>query len=223
MRLINIAIDGPAGAGKSSTARLVANILGYVYVDTGAMYRAVTWYMMQHGLTPDQIERLVDLAEQMNISLKPSPQGQQVFVGDCEVTSFIRSPEVNRLVSQVATIPEIRERLVGIQQKMAEGKGIVMDGRDIGTRVLPDAELKIFLTASARERAIRRYAELVDPTITLDELEQEIIERDRMDTERVVSPLVQATDAILLDSTSMSRDEVVEKILSLCRSKMDGR
>jgi cytidylate kinase len=223
VRLINIAIDGPAGAGKSSTARLVANLLGYVYVDTGAMYRAVTWNMLHHGLTPDQNQRLVELVNQMNISLKPSPHGQQVFVGDCDVTSFIRSSEVNRFVSQVATIPEIRERLVGIQQRMAERKGIVMDGRDIGTRVLPDAELKIFLTASARERAIRRYAELVNPTITLDELEQEIVERDRMDTERDVSPLVQAGDAILLDSTLMTRDEVVEKILYLCRSKMDGR
>lgn len=223
MRLLNIAIDGPAGAGKSSTARLVANLLGYVYVDTGAMYRAVTWNMLQHGLTPDQRERLVDLVNQMIISLKPSPQGQQVFVGDFEVTSFIRSPEINRFVSQVATIPEIRERLVGIQQRMAKDKGIVMDGRDIGTHVLPDAELKIFLTASARERAIRRHAELVDPTITLDELEQEIVERDRMDTERDVSPLIQASDAILLDSTLMTRDEVVEKILHLCRLKMGGR
>ncbi|WNQ09307.1 (d)CMP kinase [Paenibacillus aurantius] len=222
MDRFNIALDGPAGAGKSSAARLVAGRLGFVYVDTGAMYRAVTWKILQLGLKPEQTEEVVKAARRMNIKLTPGPEGQQVYVDGMDVTDLIRSGDINRNVSQVAQIAEIRELLVDKQKELAANKGIVMDGRDIGTKVLPDAEVKVYLTASTRERAERRYSELVNPTLTLDELEKEIAARDRMDSERCISPLAQAEDAVLLDTTGMSLHEVVEAVLELCRSKVGG-
>lgn len=222
MKKFNIALDGPAGAGKSSVARLVAGALGFIYVDTGAMYRAVTWKVLQMGLHPEQTEEVIATARNMTIELKPGAFGQQVFVDGLEVTDSIRSGEVNRNVSLVARIPEVRQHLVSIQKSLAAGKGIVMDGRDIGTQVIPDAEVKIFLTASPRKRAERRYSELLQPQITLDQLEREIAERDEMDRKRDVSPLIQAEDALLLDSTNMPLEQVVEAVLELCRSKVSG-
>ncbi len=221
---INIAIDGPAGAGKSTVARKVADVLGYIYVDTGAMYRAVTWIALQHNLKPDDLEHLVQHVRNMEIRFIPDEKGQQVIVNGQDVTFAIRSAEVNSHVSYFSQVKEVRELLVHRQQDMAlTHKGVVMDGRDIGTRVLPDSELKVFLTASVNERAERRFKEITGhhPNITLDQLKTEISNRDKLDERREISPLVQAKDAYLLDCTSMSISEVVEQILKLWRTIMD--
>jgi len=224
LRPINIAIDGPAGAGKSTIARLVADRLGFIYVDTGAMYRAVTWKAQQLGLRPDETDKIAEAAYAMTIELKPGPNGQMVFVDGQDVTEDIRSTEVTRQVSEVSSIGRVRELLAGKQKEMAAAKGVVMDGRDIGTHVLPDAELKIFMTADVRERALRRLRELSpkDASITLEQLEQDIQRRDTYDAERPISPLAKAPDAVLLDSTGMGVDEVVERIMNLCESKTGG-
>ncbi|PZE21968.1 (d)CMP kinase [Paenibacillus xerothermodurans] len=224
MDKFNIAIDGPAGAGKSTIARLVANALGFVYVDTGAMYRAVTWRILRAGLTPEQQAEVIALTERMDIRLAPGENGQQVFVDGNDVTTDIRSAEVTNNVSPLARIAEVRRILTVKQQQMAAAKGVVMDGRDIGSHVLPDAELKVFLTASARVRAERRFQEIKDERtdVTLRQLEQEIVARDRMDEQRETAPLIQASDAILLDTTAMTILEVVDRILDLCRTKVGG-
>jgi cytidylate kinase len=219
---INVALDGPAGAGKSTVARLVAETLGFVYIDTGAMYRAVTWKIMQEGLQPDFVEQVIDVAKRMQIELRPGKDGQKVFVDGIEVTEAIRSDEINRNVSLIARIPQIREILVKLQQQMAASKGIVMDGRDIGTHVLPNAEVKVFLTASVSERAERRFKETTNPSMTLEQLEESISKRDRMDEQREASPLLRAVDAHLVDSTEMSLAEVVAQILDLCRTHVTG-
>jgi len=218
----NIALDGPAGAGKSTVARLVANELGFVYIDTGAMYRAVTWKVLELGIDADQTAKVIETAKAMDIVLQPGPTGQQVLVDGEDVTDRIRSAAINANVSLIAQIAEVRELLVSKQKAMAASKGVVMDGRDIGTQVLPDAEVKIFLTASARERAERRYKEMDKPTITVEQLELEIARRDKLDSEREVSPLVQAQDAVLLDSSNIPLQDVVGKVLELCRAKVSG-
>lgn len=224
MEKINIAIDGPAGAGKSTIARLVAETLGFVYVDTGAMYRGVTWNVLKAGVSPSDTERVAAIARRMKLELRPGRDGQQVFVDGEDVTGQIRTPEVNENVSDVAKIREVRELLVAKQKEMTAAKGVVMDGRDIGTHVLPDAEVKVFLTASPRIRAERRFKEMMmsHPEMTIDQLEQDIARRDRIDEQREVSPLVRAPDAVLLDSTSMTIPDVVETILELCRAKAPG-
>lgn len=222
MNSFNIALDGPAGAGKSTVARLVAKELGFVYVDTGSMYRAVTWQVLQKGIPLTDERSIVETAKAMDIRLKAGEDGQQVFVDGVEVTDQIRTAEINQNVSLVARIPAVRELLVKKQQEMAAGKGVVMDGRDIGTKVLPDAEVKVYLTASARKRAERRLREMNDPTVTLEQLEQDIARRDRLDQEREASPLRRAADAALLDTTNMPLDDVVAAILELCRTKVSG-
>ncbi|MCD1260195.1 (d)CMP kinase [Paenibacillus athensensis] len=225
MEKYNIAIDGPAGAGKSTIARLVAEALGFVYVDTGAMYRAVTWKVLQQGLLPEQKDEVTALAERIGIELVPRPEGQQVLVDGVDVTRPIRTTDITDHVSQIASIGGVREVLVAKQKQMAASRGVVMDGRDIGTQVMPDAEIKIFLTASVKERAERRYKEMLDSgscTMTLEQLEQDIARRDQMDQEREISPLVRAHDAILMDSTTMTIAEVVDEILGLCKDKVGG-
>lgn len=224
MNKLNIALDGPAGAGKSTVARLVAKALGYIYVDTGAMYRAVTWKMLQQGLTPEQPAQIADMARRMRIELIPGEQGQQVLVDGHDVTGAIRTVAVNSYVSQVAQIAEVRELLVHKQKQMAAQKGVVMDGRDIGTHVLPDAEVKVFLTASVKERARRRYKEMQSSgqDVSLEQLEKDIAQRDRMDEQREISPLLRADDAVLLDCTNLTVDEVVDRVLELCRAKVSG-
>lgn len=226
MKGLNIAIDGPAGAGKSTIARLVAGALGYTYVDTGAMYRAVTWSMLQHGLLPNQKKEMFDLAASLHIELLPGNEGQQVFVNGEDVTGKIRDTKITDHVSQIAAIEDIRKLLVAKQQRMAEAKCVVMDGRDIGTHVLPDAEVKVFLTASVRKRAERRFNELQGKStfqMTLDELEHDIERRDRLDQERIVSPLIRASDAVLIDSTELTIPEVVDLILALAAEKTGGK
>ncbi|MDB4867836.1 MAG: (d)CMP kinase [Cohnella sp.] len=213
-RRINIAIDGPAGAGKSTVARLVAGALHYIYIDTGAMYRALTLRALEAGLTADDIERVSLLAERLDISLLPGPEGQRVFADGEDVGSRIRSLVVNRNVSHFAKIERVRSRMAALQRTMAQQKGVVMDGRDIGTHVLPDAELKIFLTASSRVRAERRYSELGEnPGVTLEQLERDIAQRDRIDQEREIAPLLRASDARLVDSSGRTAEQVADEIV----------
>ncbi len=218
--LINIAIDGPAGAGKSTVARMVAEQLRYVYIDTGAMYRAVALSAIRQGIDVSDTTQLGRLCASLDIRLLPGVDGQQVWIGDEDVTNRIRSREVNLLVSQVAAAPEVRTQLVELQRSFADRKGVVMDGRDIGTHVLPDAELKIFLTASVRIRAERRYKETGQADRNgLEQLEREIEERDRMDRERKTSPLICAEDALVIDSSHMTIEQVVSQIVELSRTK----
>lgn len=220
---IKIAIDGPAGAGKSTVARMVARELDYVYVDTGAMYRAVTWYLKQNGIQPDNREALSASLRDLRLELKPAADGQQVWVNGREVSGWIRTPEITQAVPQVAQLPEVRELLTRIQKQLSEHGGIIMDGRDIGTTVLPDAELKIYLTASVEERAARRYQELAEAgvDVSLEQLKKDIAERDRIDREREVSPLRKADDAVEIDSTNLRIDEVVARIAALSTSIMN--
>jgi cytidylate kinase len=211
---INIAIDGPAGAGKSTVARLVAKALQYVYVDTGAMYRAVTLKALEAGISTEDNELVGRLVKQLDIVLLPGADAQLVLVNGEDVTAQLRSLEINRNVSYIARLESVRKRMSELQRRMAHEKGVVMDGRDIGTHVLPDAELKVFLTATPRERASRRFLELgPNAGITLEQLESEITERDRLDQERDIAPLLQAPDARLLDSTGRTVDEVAEEIV----------
>ncbi|MCR2803037.1 (d)CMP kinase [Paenibacillus soyae] len=218
---INIAIDGPAGAGKSTVARMVAGQLGYVYIDTGAMYRAVTLSAQRLAIAFEQESALSELLSGLRIKLEPGPNGQSIFVNGEDVTQEIRSREVTRQVSYFAASGVVRGVLSAMQREMAARKGVVMDGRDIGTHVLPDAELKVFLTASVKERAARRFKELpADQAISLEQLEKEIAERDALDEQRDISPLLKAHDAIELDSSYMTIEEVVASIVKLSRTKL---
>ncbi|MFC5650838.1 (d)CMP kinase [Paenibacillus solisilvae] len=218
---INVAIDGPAGAGKSTVARKVAESLGYIYVDTGAMYRAVTLAANRSGIEPHESDRLKELVESIHIRLKPGVEGQTVLLNGEDVTQAIRTRDVTLRVSQVASHEAVRTRLVDIQRELAALKGIVMDGRDIGTQVLPQAELKVFLVASVQVRALRRYQELNEnERIPLNQLEEEIAQRDHSDENREISPLTCAKDAVVLDSTELTIDQVVALILDLSRTKL---
>lgn len=217
MKKIQIALDGPAGAGKSTIAKQLAARLGYVYIDTGAMYRAVTLAALEQSLDLNNGEVLGELMKSLDIRLTPGENGQRVFIGDREVTDAIRSIEITNNVSFVARQKEVRAALVTAQRKLADQGGIVMDGRDIGTVVLPDAELKVFLTATVEERAARRHRENIargiDSDITV--LQEEIALRDKRDSEREVSPLRQADDALYLDTTEMTIDQVVDRLMEL--------
>ena len=215
MKTIQIAIDGPASSGKSTVAKIIAKDFGYTYLDTGAMYRAATYVALQHQISPDQSSQLLELLDQYPISFGRSESGEQlVFLGDVDVSHPIRENAVTNAVSSFAAIPTIREKLVALQQEIAQQGGIVMDGRDIGTVVLPKAELKIFLVASVDERAERRYKENLSKGIEtdLETLKEEIAARDYKDSHRETSPLKQAEDAIYLDTTGLSILEVVDKI-----------
>lgn len=212
---ICVAIDGPAGAGKSTVAKLVARKLGLLYIDTGAMYRAVTLKALKQGLNLHEAGGLTNLARETTIKLVPGLQ-QSVLLDGEDITEEIRSPEVTRHVSTVASVPGVREVLVERQRQMACENGVVMDGRDIGTVVLPRANAKFFLIASAEERARRRAKELEDKgyTVDIDKLIKEIQDRDYTDSHRSVSPLVPAGDAIIIDSSGMNIEEVVDTIIS---------
>jgi len=222
-RKINVAIDGPAGAGKSTVARKVAETLGYIYVDTGAMYRTVTLKAIRAGADADDVGRVAELAKRTDIRLVPGPDGQRVLMDGEDVTEAIRTAEVTGSVSRISAIPEVRDVLTALQRGIADERGVVMDGRDIGTNVLPDAEVKVFMTASVRIRAERRWNEIKDkdPTATVEGLMDAIAARDRSDSERETSPLKQADDALLLDTSGMSVDEAVEAIVTLCRRAME--
>ena len=221
MKKIVVAIDGPAGAGKSTIAKLAAEKLGYAYIDTGAMYRSVAWKFLQTGREFDEAY-ISDLANTMIIEFKPEAKVNRVFVDGTEVTEAIRTPEVTAIVSRVAAIGAVREAMVEQQRRMGEIGGVLMDGRDIGTVVFPHAQLKIFLTASVEERARRRYKEMVEKgqQVELAQLQEDIAARDKQDSERAISPLRQAEDALLLDTFDMSIAQVTDKILQLVQERV---
>lgn len=214
---MQIAIDGPASAGKSTIAKRVAKELGFIYCDTGAMYRTVTYMAIKDQLGFGDEAAIMQHLVNMTIRFEPGDPEQRVLMNDEDVTLAIREPDVTNNVSQVSALPKVRTELVKRQRDIAASSNIVMDGRDIGTTVLPNAEVKIYMVASVAERAKRRYKENIQKGIEtpLATLEQEIAERDRKDSHRAVSPLRQASDAIRIDTTSMTIDEVVERILSL--------
>ncbi len=220
MKKLVVAIDGPAGAGKSTIAKLAAEKLGYAYIDTGAMYRSVAWKFLQTGEAFDEAF-ISKLSQEMVIEFKPEASVNRVFVDGTEVTAAIRSAEVTANVSRVAAIGAVREAMVEQQRRMGEAGGVLMVGRDIGTVVFPNAEVKIFLTATVEERAMRRYKELVakGEQVVLEELQKDIAERDKQDMEREISPLRQAEDAIYLDTSDMTIDEVTAYILNLVGEK----
>ena len=213
-----IAIDGPAGAGKSTIAQIAAKQLGYTYIDTGAMYRAVAWKVLQTGetVTDDLIVRIV---KDIDVVLSYTDGKTKVFVDGTDVSGEIRTPEVSGIVSQVARLAPVRVKMVDLQRQMATKGAVVMDGRDIATNVLPNADVKIFLTASIEERAARRGKELREKGYDVDmaKLQQDIAARDKADSEREISPLVQAEDAVLVDTTGMTIPEVVARIMELCK------
>lgn len=215
-----IAVDGPAGAGKSTVAQAVAKRLGYVYIDTGAMYRALTLQAARCGVSPEDGQGLVRLLQNTDIRLvnHPDDKGKnRVLLNGEDVTEAIRSPDVSQAVSKVASHPEVRKHMVRMQQALAAEGGVVMDGRDIGTTVLPNAELKVYLTADASARAERRWRELraAGHDADLEDVYKSILERDRQDKERAESPLRAADDAVVIDSTNCPIDEVVNKVLEL--------
>lgn len=213
-----VAIDGPAGAGKSTVAQMAAKELGYTYIDTGAMYRAVAWKTLATG-KPVTDELIVSIAQDIDIELHYVDGHTTVAVDGTDVTAAIRTPEVSHIVSRVAALGPVRERLVALQRRMATNGGVLMDGRDIATHVLPDADVKIYLTASIEERARRRWKELraKGTEVTLAEIEHDIAARDKADMEREISPLIKAEDAVLLDTTGLTIDEVVARIVGMCR------
>lgn len=221
MERLTIAIDGPAGAGKSTVARRVAQRLGYLYIDTGAMYRALTLAAQRRGVSPHDENALAKLARTLTIAFAPDGDGQRVLLNGEDVTDAIRTPVVTADVSYVARHPLVREAMVEKQRELAKNGGVVMDGRDIGTYVLPKADVKIYLTASIDERALRRQREMAARgyQVDLDTVKEEIARRDRLDAEREVAPLQKAEDARLLDTTGMTVDEVVEEILAACRTR----
>lgn len=220
---INIAIDGPAAAGKSTVAKMIAKRLSYIYIDTGAMYRALTYRALQQGIALDDEQALISLLKDTYIELRPSHEGQHVLVNGEDVTNVIRSKEVTNAVSLVAKHPLVREEMVARQRALAKNGGVVMDGRDIGTHVLPNAEVKVFLKASVEERARRRHKENIARGFPsdLETLKKEIARRDQLDSEREVAPLKKAEDAIEIDTTSLSIEEVVERIMEIVNERIE--
>lgn len=215
----NIAIDGPAGAGKSTVARRIAKEKHFIYVDTGAMYRAMGLYFLRNGIRAEDTQRINEQCKEADITISYADGEQVVFLNGENVNGLIRTEEVSNMTSACSVNPKVREKLVELQKRLAKDADVVMDGRDIGTCVLPDADLKIYLTAGSGVRAKRRYEELSakGEECDLAQIEKDIIERDKRDMEREISPLRQAEDAVLVDSSGLSVDEVVEKILLLCR------
>ncbi|MDE6502686.1 MAG: (d)CMP kinase [Ruminococcus sp.] len=216
--MINIAIDGPAGAGKSTVAKMVSAQLGYIYVDTGALYRTIALYIKENNISDDDIPESLGKAD---VSLKFIDGTQRVFLGDRDVSGLIRTPEISMEASRTSAMPAVREYLFGTQQKIARENNVIMDGRDIGTVVLPNAEVKIFLTATPEERANRRYKELMEKPDCpcYEEILSDIIERDHNDMNRPVAPLKQAEDAVLVDTTNLTLEQSVNEIIRIIDEK----
>ena len=220
--MINIAIDGPAGAGKSTIAKAVAAKLGYVYVDTGAMYRAIGIYLSRLGIGPDDEAAIDKAMPDANVSIAYKDGAQAVFLGDEDVTGYLRTEEAGKMASATSRFASVRTKLTELQKTLAKEQNVVMDGRDIGSAVLPDAQVKIYLTASERARGERRYKELIEKgeNADLDEIIKDIAARDHQDMTREISPLVRAEDAVLVDSSDMTIDEVVDKVMEIVDSKI---
>lgn len=219
---IAVAVDGPAGAGKSSISKIVAKKLGYLYIDTGAMYRSVTWAVLHNHIDVNNQTAVEALLPELDLTMEASDDSCKVFIAGQDVTDFIRTPQVNNAVSIVASYKGVRQYLVERQRLMAEAGGVILDGRDIGSVVLPNAELKIYLTASVEARAMRRYLE-VKGTVneqTLEDIKDSVMQRDDMDKNRKESPLIQVEDAVLVDSSEMTFDETVERILHLVQERI---
>lgn len=215
---INIAIDGPAGAGKSTIAKRIAAKKGYIYVDTGAMYRAMALFLIREGVDPSDTAAIDAKCQEAEITIGYENGEQIVYLNGENVNGYIRTEEVGRMASCSSPNPNVRKKLVELQQKLAADADVVMDGRDIGTCVLPKAQVKVFLTADSHERALRRYRELTErgEQCDLAVIEQDIIERDRQDMTRELSPLKQAADAVLVDSSHMTVEEAADAIIALC-------
>lgn len=222
MLKLSIAIDGPAGAGKSSISKILASRLGYAYLDTGAMYRAVTYKALKNNL--EKPEDIVAMTEALDMEVRPGSDAMHVLVDGEDVTPYIRTPEVSGHVSAVSAIGGVRTAMVDIQRRQAEKGGIVLDGRDIGTTVLPKADVKIFLTASVHTRALRRFKEMTatHPELTLAEVEEDVAKRDYMDSHREISPLRQADDAVLLNNGELTLEETAEAMIAICEKKFPG-
>lgn len=220
--MINIAIDGPSGAGKSSLSRRAAEALGFLYIDTGALYRAVGLAALRERLAPDDAAAVAALAERLSVTLQTGSEGQNVFLNGEDVTAQLRSEQVSRYASAVSAVPRVRALLLETQRRLAAENDVVMDGRDIGTVVLPEAQLKIFLTASAEDRARRRYDELRARGEEADfqTVYEDLLERDRRDTARAISPLRQSPDAILLDTTGNTFEESLALLVKTIRERI---
>lgn len=215
----NVAIDGPAGAGKSTIAKLVAKEKGYIYVDTGAMYRALAIHFLKKGIAPENTEDVIEACSDADVSIRYEDGAQQVYLNGENVTGMLRTEEVGNMASKTSAVPEVREKLLELQRTLAKENDVIMDGRDIGTNILPDADVKIYLTASVGTRARRRYDELKEKgeDCDLDQIAQDIKERDERDMNRETAPLKKAEDAILVDSSYMTIPEVVSEICSHCK------
>lgn len=218
----NIAIDGPAGAGKSTIARKVAKELSFIYVDTGAMYRAMAYYLLKNHVSGENHKEIEEKCQGAEISICYENGEQQVLLGEENVTSYLRTEEVGKMASVSSANGKVREKLLSLQRNLAAQNDVVMDGRDIGTTILPNADVKIYLTASADTRAQRRYQELTEKgeSCDLEEIKKDIIARDERDMNREVSPLKQAEDAVLVDSSHMGIEEVTEEIIRIYKEKV---
>ncbi len=221
--IYNIAIDGPAGAGKSTIARRVAKELSFIYVDTGAMYRAMALYLLREGVDRNNKKQIGEICQNAEISIEYQNGEQIVLLNGENVNAYLRTEEVGNMASVSSAVPRVREKLLSLQRKLAKDMSVVMDGRDIGTTILPDADVKIYLTASSLTRAKRRYLELQEKgaVCNLDEIQKDIEERDQRDMNREISPLRQADDAVLVDSSDLTIEQVVDRILEIFRSKTE--
>ena len=215
----NVAIDGPAGAGKSTIAKLVAKEKGYIYVDTGAMYRGLAIHFLDKGIQPQETEKVIEACKDAEVTIAYEDAVHHVYLNGKDISSRLRNEEVGNMASVTSAIPEVRKKLLELQQNLAKTQNMIMDGRDIGTCVLPHADVKVYLTASVETRAKRRYQELQEKgeDCNLEEIAHDIEERDRRDMTREIAPLKQAEDAVLVDSSDMTIAEVVKTIVDLCR------
>lgn len=215
----NVAIDGPAGAGKSTIAKLVAEEKGFIYVDTGAMYRGLAIHFLDRGIRAEETDKVIEACKDADVKIRYEDGVQQVFLNGTNITGRLRDEAVGQMTSKCSVIPEVRAKLLDLQRDLARTQDVIMDGRDIGTCVLPDADVKVYLTASVQTRAKRRYDELTakGEACDLDEIARDIKERDERDMNRETAPLRQAEDAVLVDSSDMTIEEVVKEIAGLCR------
>ena len=215
----NVAVDGPAGAGKSTIAKLVAEKKGFIYVDTGAMYRGLAIHFLDRGIKAEETEKVIEACRDADVSIRYEDGMQQVYLNGTNITGRLRDEAVGRMTSKCSVIPEVRGKLLDLQRDLAKTRDVIMDGRDIGTCVLPDADVKVYLTASVETRAKRRYDELTakGESCDFDEIARDIKERDERDMNRETAPLKKAEDAVLVDSSDMTIEEVVHTIAELCR------